>query len=177
MYGSGPCLSVGEETRETVTKRIAENGAGALTLGTPGDPEGFVRRNKRTFVIRLVVGVAAATTVALVLLLTGQVLHRHGSRHGPRHLRLRLPRRGFSRRRRLGCLHRARGPRRGGLHLPPGPSQVPKPAGVVRGLAPSCRCKRSPDLAMCRVHFLTSYIYSRLRGSISKHVMHVGSVE
>lgn len=53
-------------------KRITENGAGALTSGTPGDPEGFVRRNKRTFIIRLAAGVAATIAVALVLLLIGQ---------------------------------------------------------------------------------------------------------
>ena len=54
------------------SKRITENGAGALTLGTPGDPEGYVRRNKRTFAIRLAAGVAVAAAVALALLLTGQ---------------------------------------------------------------------------------------------------------
>ena len=39
--------------------------------GTPGDPEGYARRNKRTFVVRLVAGVAVAGAVALALLLTG----------------------------------------------------------------------------------------------------------
>jgi uncharacterized membrane protein YdjX (TVP38/TMEM64 family) len=42
------------------------------TRDTPGDPEGYVRRNKRTFVARLVAGVAVAGAVALALLLTGQ---------------------------------------------------------------------------------------------------------
>lgn len=39
---------------------------------TPGDPEGYVRRNKRTFVVRLAAGAAVAGAVALALLLTGQ---------------------------------------------------------------------------------------------------------
>ncbi len=42
------------------------------TRGTPGDPEGFVRRNKRTFIIRLVAGAIVAVAVALALILTGQ---------------------------------------------------------------------------------------------------------
>lgn len=42
------------------------------TRGTPGDPEGYVRRNKRTFVVRLAAGVALCGAVALALLLTGQ---------------------------------------------------------------------------------------------------------
>lgn len=45
---------------------------GQMMRGTPGDPEGFVRRNKRTFVIRLVAGVVVAGAVALALLLTGR---------------------------------------------------------------------------------------------------------
>ena len=43
-----------------------------VTRGTPGDPEGYVRRNKRTFVVRLAAGAAVAGAVALALLLTGQ---------------------------------------------------------------------------------------------------------
>ena len=39
---------------------------------TPGDPEGFVWRNKRTFVVRLVAGVGVAVAMALALLSTGQ---------------------------------------------------------------------------------------------------------
>jgi uncharacterized membrane protein YdjX (TVP38/TMEM64 family) len=42
------------------------------TRDTPVGPEGYVRRNKRTFVVRLVTGVAVAVVVALTLLLTGQ---------------------------------------------------------------------------------------------------------
>ncbi len=39
---------------------------------TPGDPEGYLQRNKRTFVVRLAAGAAVAGAVALALLLTGQ---------------------------------------------------------------------------------------------------------
>lgn len=42
------------------------------TSGTPGDPEGYVRRNKRVFLLRLAAGMVAAITAALALLLTGQ---------------------------------------------------------------------------------------------------------
>jgi len=42
------------------------------TRGTPGDPEGFVRRNRRTFLLRLSAGVVLALVGALVLLSTGQ---------------------------------------------------------------------------------------------------------
>lgn len=42
------------------------------TRGTPGDPEGYVRRNRRTFLLRLATGVVVAVVVALALLLTGQ---------------------------------------------------------------------------------------------------------
>lgn len=44
----------------------------SATSNTPGDPEGFVRRNRRTFVIRLVTGVVVVVAAALILLLTGQ---------------------------------------------------------------------------------------------------------
>ncbi len=39
---------------------------------TPGDPEGYLQRDKRTFVVRLAAGAAVAGAVALALLLTGQ---------------------------------------------------------------------------------------------------------
>lgn len=45
---------------------------GTVTTRTPGDPEGFVRRNKRTFLIRLVAGVIVAIYIGLALLLSGQ---------------------------------------------------------------------------------------------------------
>lgn len=42
------------------------------TRGTPGGPEDYVRRNKRTFVVRLAAGVIVAIVVTLALLLTGE---------------------------------------------------------------------------------------------------------
>jgi len=45
---------------------------GPTTRGTPGDPEGFVRRNRRTFIARVAAGAAVAVAGALALLLTGQ---------------------------------------------------------------------------------------------------------
>lgn len=41
--------------------------------GTPGDPEGYVRRNKKTFIIRLTAGVVATVVVALALVYSGQL--------------------------------------------------------------------------------------------------------
>jgi uncharacterized membrane protein YdjX (TVP38/TMEM64 family) len=45
---------------------------GPTTRGTPGEPEGHVRRNRRTLVLRLAAGVAVAVVAALGLVLTGQ---------------------------------------------------------------------------------------------------------
>jgi uncharacterized membrane protein YdjX (TVP38/TMEM64 family) len=60
-----------------------------MMRGTPGDPEGFVRRNRRTFAIRLVAGVVVAVSVAMALLFSGQgeILWRFFSdREGIQHL-------------------------------------------------------------------------------------------